>query len=192
MKKFWICLLTICLLLPVFALAETAAAPEGHLEDFADFTMSVSRNGMIWRYNKEKDDGLVAEIVYVDVESPSFQPYLLIHWFPNNMSAYLKGVHPLNYAKQLWKDIENTYKEADMVLSGSKVVYGQKKGDTFYCLSTCHVDENSWYCEEPHDLWVYQRFYGTYDMGTYYFEIYAPTRAHVDAIVKDLDTVEYK
>lgn len=194
MKRFFALLLAVCLCLPLFSQAETEnALPEGYrLEEFDDFTLPVPSNGLVWRYDPETDDGWVAEIVYLDPEDPAFQPYMIIWRYPNNMSAYLRGVHPLDYGKTLTSAIVDSLKEDGCTVAAPRTVYGMCRGDVYYTMCTMRIEAGSLFAEEAHDLWVYQRYYGTYEMGTIYFEIYAPTRAHADAIIRDVEQAVFR
>ena len=189
-------LMLVCLLLmlmPCAALAEEAdALPEGYrVEDFGDFTMPVPPNAMVERYYNVPHGYIAAEITYIDMEEPAFQPYMIIWWYDNNLSAYYRHVRPLEYGKMLTKQYVEDLREDGVTVTDAKTVYGSKQGDAIYTIHSMHLAENSFYADGPHDLWIYQRFYGTYDMGTYFFEIYAPTRAHVDAIVQDVERIVY-
>lgn len=193
MKKLLILFICLCLL-PLCAAAEDAQTiPEGYrMEDFGDFTMPVAPNALVYHYDKDEEDGYAADIVYLDLSCEHFAPYVVVWWRPNNMSAYLKGVHPLDYAKALRDELKQGWMEQGMSIVDMEAVYGQKKGDTLTCMVSCRVEENSAFCNDAHELWMVQRYYGTYDMGTYYFEIYAESRAWADRIIEDLDRIVYK
>lgn len=194
MKKALLMLVCLLLmLLPCAALAEEAdALPEGYrVEDFGDFTMPVPPNAMVERYYNVPHGYIAAEITYIDMEEPAFQPYMIIWWYDNNLSVVCNRVHPLDYAKALTDQYVEGLREDGVTVTDVKTVYGMRKGNVTYTLRSMHLAENSFYADGPHDLWIYQRFYGTYDMGTYFFEIYAPTRAHVDAIVQDVERIVY-
>lgn len=185
-------LLLAALLLPVTALAEEPALPEGwRVEDFGDFTMPLPKEAIVFRYDPEVDDGWLAEIVFLDADTESYLPCVSICWMESNLSAYYKTVHPLDYAKVLTKDIHQAWLEDGMVISGAQAVYGQKRGDIFYSLSYLSIESGGWLWNGPHDVWFYQRYYGNYQMGTYIFEIYAPTRAQVEEIIPCLEQVVY-
>lgn len=199
MKKLLVLLLTLCLLLslcPVFVGAEESAElPEGYRwEDMGDFLLPVAPNAILrpYAFVGGEEQAIVAELLYLDLEDPDFQPYMVVWWFPNNMSAYLSKVHPLDYAKLLTKELAGSLREAGSTVEEARAVYGMRRGGVFYMLCTMNVTEGSSFTDGPHELWVYQRWYGTYDMGTYYFEIYAPTREHVDAIIRDVEQVVFK
>lgn len=199
MKKLLALALSLCLVLslcPVFAGAEgPVELPEGYRwVDLEDLLLPVAPNAVCYPYIVERGDEqcIVAELLYLDVEGPDFQPFMYVWWFPNNMSAYLSRVHPLDYAKQLVREVAASLREDGCTVSAAKAVYGMRRGDVYYMLGSMHIAEGSIYADGPHDLWVYQRWYGTYEMGTYYFEIYGPTRAHVEAIVKDVEQVVFK
>lgn len=192
MKKLMSILLLACLLLPFAAFAEDAAAPVHPEVDFTDFTMPVPSDAAIEWYDREKDDGLVAMITYPGDKEQAFEPYMFVWWFPNNMSAYLKRVHPLDYAKSLTAEVADSWREDGYTVTDEKAVYGMRRGDVYYMLGSMHVLWDGYFVKEEYDLWVYQRYYGTYDMGTYYFEIYGPSRAAVEAIVRDVEQVVYK
>lgn len=197
MKKLLALLLSLCLmaaLLPAFAAAEEELPelPEGYRwENMGDFLLPVAPNAIFYPYAPGESDSIVAELLYLDVTDPDFQPFMYIWWMPNNMSAYLKRVHPLDYAKELTKVLSKDLTEMGCTVEAGKAVYGMCRNDVFYMLCSMHIADGSIYADVPHDLWVYQRWYGTYDMGTYYFEIYGPTRESVEAIVKDVEQVIY-
>ena len=194
MKKALLMLVCLLLmLLPCAALAEEAdALPEGYrVEDFGDFTLPLPPNAMMERYYNVPHGYIAAEITYTDLEEPAFQPYMIIWWYDNNLSAYYRHVRPLEYGKMLTKQYVEDLREDGVTVTDAKTVYGSKQGDAIYTIHSMHLAENSFYADGPHDLWIYQRFYGTYDMGTYFFVIYAPTRAHVDAIVQDVERIVY-
>lgn len=193
MKRLLI--LFLCLfLLPVCAVAEAPQeVPDGYrLEDFGDFTMAIAPNAFVRHYGKDAEDGVVAQVIYLDFSCEHFAPYIVIWWHPNNMSNYLRGVHPLDYAKSLRDNVTSGWREAGMTITAPNAVYGQKRGDVLTCMVSCRIEENSWFSDDAHDLWMVQRFFGTYDMGTYYFEIYAESREDADALIKDIDRVVYK
>lgn len=193
MKKALLMLVCLLLMLPCAALAEEAdALPEGYrVEDFGDFTLPLPPNAMMERYYNVPHGYIAAEITYIDMEEPAFQPYMIIWWYDNNLSVVYSRVHPLNYAKSLTEQYVEGLREDGVTVTDVNTVYGMRKGNVTYTLRSMHLAENSFYADAPHDLWIYQRFYGTYDMGTYFFEIYAPTRAHVDAIVQDVERIVY-
>lgn len=193
MKKLPVLLICLCLL-PLCALAEEGAEiPEGYrIENFGDFTLPVAPNALVTRYDTRDEDGYVAEIRYLDLSCEYFAPYVVIVWHPNNMTEYWKGWHPLDYAKQLWQNTSDAWENEGMVISTGKAVYGQKKGDVHTFMLTCCIEENSLWSSKPHDLWLVERYYGTYDMGTYFFNVYAESRAWADRILADLDRIMYK
>ena len=192
MKKLLVLLACLLLVLPVAVQAEEAL-PEGwRVEDFGDFTMPIAPNAMLRKFEVNENRDYVAEILYLDAGDPAFQPYMVIWWFDSNLSVYYERLHPLDYGKYLTADLVAAYEEDGCTVTDARTVYGMRRGQTTYTMTSMHIADNSWYANEPHDLWIYQRFYGTYDMGTYIFEIYGPTRAHVDAIVKDVEQVVYK
>lgn len=198
MKKLLALLLTLCLLtalLPALSIAEEdlPELPEGYRwEDMEDFLLPVAPNAIIYRYEPAESDTIVAELLYLDGTDPDFQPFMVVWWFPNNMSAYLKRVHPLDYAKELTKHLSKDLTELGCTVENAKAIYGMCRNDVFYMLCTMSITVGDYFADGPHDLWVYQRWYGTYEMGTYYFEIYGPTRQHVDAIVKDVEQVVFR
>lgn len=192
MKKLLALLVCLCLL-PLCALAEEASIPEGYrLEDFGDFTMPIAPNAVVFRHDREAEDGYFADIYYFDVLAKDFAPYITIWWRANNMTELTKHYHPLDYAKALRKDLVDMWTEAGMVISSSEAVLGQKKGDVLTAMVTCRAEENSWFADAPHDVWMVQRQFGTYTMGTYYFEIYAQSREDAEALLADIDRVVYK
>lgn len=193
MRKLLILFICLCML-PVFVAAEDGQdIPEGYrMEDFGDFTMPIAPNAIVRRHDPDKEDGFVAEVLYMDLSCEHFAPYIIIWRHPNNMSAYLQRAHPLDYAKSLRDNVVAGWREAGMVITSPEAVYGQKKGGTLTCMISCRIEENSWFCNEAHDLWMVQRYFGTYDMGTCYFEIYAESRADADALLRDIDRVVYR
>lgn len=192
LKKIIAILLLAALLLPVTAFAEEPALPDGwRVEDFGNFTMPLPKEAIVFRYDPEVDDGWVAEIVFMDTDTESYLPYASVYWIASNLSAYLQRVHPLDYAKLLTKDIKQDWSEEGMVISEAQTIYGQKRGDIFYCLCNLSIESGGWLWEGPHDIWYYQRYYGNYQLGTYIFEIYAPTRAQVEEIIPCLEQVVY-
>lgn len=192
MKKLLALLVCLCLL-PMCAMAETAEIPEGYrLEEFEDFTMPIAPNAIVRHYDKAEENGYVAEILYLDLSAEYFAPYITIWWRPNNMTELTKTWHPLDYAKALRDELVDMWRDEGMVITSDRAVYGQKKGDVMTVMVNCRVEENSWFCNEAHDLWMIQRQYGTYAMGTYYFEIYAECRADADALLADINRVVYK
>lgn len=201
MKKLFAMLLALCLLAslcPVGALAEAAPElPEGYVWKLMDghFLLPVAPNADVYFYEPDMPEDsaqrIVAEVVYWDADGLAFDPFMVVWWFPNNMSAYFSRVHPLDYAKELTKEIAGSLREEGCTVQDARAVYGMRRGDVYYMLCSMHVAEGSYYADGPHDLWVYQRWYGTYDMGTYYFEIYGPTRESVEAIVKDVELVVF-
>lgn len=193
MKKLLMLLVCLCLL-PVFAAAEDAQTiPEGYrMEDFGDFTMPIAPNALVRHYDKDAEDGRAAEIIYLDLSCEYFSPYIIVTWHPNNMTEYLRGWHPLNYAKALKDDVVDGWRAEGMTITSSEAVYGQKKGNTVTSMISCRIEKNSWFSSKAHDLWMVQRYFGTYDMGTYYFEIFAESREDADALIKDIDRIVYK
>lgn len=192
MKKLLALLVCLCLL-PLCALAEEASIPEGYrLEDFGDFTMPIASNAVVFRHDRAAEDGYFADIYYIDVLAKDFAPYITIWWRANNMTELTKHWHPLDYAKVLRKDVVELWTEAGMIISSSDTVLSQKKGDVLTAMVTCRVEENSWFADAPHDVWLVQRQFGTYTMGTYYFEIYAQSREDAEALLADIDRVVYK
>ncbi len=190
MKKLVVLLL--CLLfLPVVGLAE-AEIPVGYrVEDFVDFALPVPPNALVTKYDKDIDDGFVADIRYLDLTCEKFASRIWISWMPNNMSAYLKGAHPLQYAKQLAKDVRKMMEEDGISVSLSEAIWGKKTGDAFTSLVHFQIEADGWFSSKPHDLWMVQRFYGTYDMGTYCFEAFAESRERVETILLDFDRIVY-
>lgn len=192
MMKRIVVLLLAALLLPVTALAEESALPEGwRVEDFGDFTMPLPKEAIVFRYDPEVDDGWLAEIVFLDTDTESYLPYIGITWMKSNMSAYYKNFHPLDYAQILTKNAKEAWTEDGMVISEAKTIYGQKRGDIFYCMDYMRIESGGWLWNGPHDIWYYQRYYGNYQMGTYIFEVYAPTRAQVEEIIPCLEQIVY-
>lgn len=192
MKKMLVLLVCLCML-PLCAAAEEQSIPEGYrMQDFGDFTMPIAPNALVRHYNGDKEDGYVAEILYLDLSCEHFASYIDISWVPNNISAYLKGAHPLDYAKALRDQAVAGWREEGVTVTSPQAIYGQKKGDTLTCMISCRMEENSWFCKEAHDLWMVQRYFGTYEMGTYYFNIYAESREDADALLKDIDRVVYR
>ena len=192
MKKLLALLVCLCLL-PLCALAEEASIPEGYrLEDFGDFTMPIAPNAVVFRHDRAAEDGYFADIYYIDVLAKDFAPYITIWWRANNMTELTKHWHPLDYAKALRKDVVELWTEAGMIISSSDTVLSQKKGDVLTAMVTCRVEENSWFADAPHDVWLVQRQFGTYTMGTYYFKIYAQSREDAEALLADIDRVVYK
>lgn len=190
MKKLLVIMLCLCMQ-PVWGCAEEAI-PEGYrVENFGDFTLPVAPNALVTRYDKETEDGFVARIRYLDLSCEYFAPLVDVYWKPTNMSAYLKGAHPLKYADALRMNTMEAWKEIGVVIQDSKTVHGTVRDGVFTALFSCHIAENSFLSSRPHDLWSVQRFYGTYDMGTYYFEVYAESREWADRIVEDLDRIAY-
>lgn len=192
LKKIITILLLAALLLPVTAFAEEPALPDGwRVEDFGDFTMPLPKEAIVFRYDPEVDNGWVAEIVLLDADTESYLPYIGITWMASNMSAYYRTVHPLDYAKALTKNTKEAWTEDGITISEAKTIYGQKRGDVFYCMDYMRVEDGGWLWEGPHDIWYYQRYYGNYQLGTYIFEIYAPTRAQVEEIIPYVEQVTY-
>ena len=192
MKKLLALLLCLCLL-PLCAAAEETEIPDGYrMVEFEDFQMPVAPNALVRHYDKTEEDGYVAEILYLDLSAEHFAPYIIIWWRPNNMTEFSKYWHPLDYAKALRDDMVSIWREEGMVIASAEAVLGQKKGDVLTATVSCRIEENSWFADEAHDLWMIQRQYGTYAMGTYYFEIYAECREDADALLADIDRVVYK
>lgn len=192
MKKL-LTLLLCMLLLPAWALAEETAIPEGYrVVDFGDFTLPIAPNALVTHYDKDEEDGYVAEIRYLDLSCKQYAPLVVINWSPNNMSAYLKGAHPLKYADSLRQNTVDTWTADDMVISEHKTIHGTVRNGQFTALFYCRMEDNGFLTTKPHDLWLVQRFYGTYDMGTYYFDVYAESREWADRIIEDLDRIAYK
>ena len=192
MKKLVSLLLALCLLLPAMALGEGGFPENRRAEEFDDFTLPVAPNAILYRCEPDEDDRRVAELIYLDIMDPAFQPFMVIWWFPNNMSAYYNRLHPLNYGRSLTDNIVADLRESGCTVTDPTTVYGMRKGSIFYTLCSMHIAQDSIYADEAHDLWVYQRYYGTYEMGTYFFEIYAPSREHIEAIIPDLEAVVFK
>ena len=187
--------LLMCLfLLPLCAVAEEAQdVPPGYrLVDFEDFTMPIAPNAIVRHYDKTAEDGVAAEILYLDLNSEHFSPYIIVWWVPNNMTEHTKHAHPLEYAKSLRDNVISGWRGEGMIVSSTKDVFGQKRGNMLTCTISCRIEENSWFADEAHDLWMVQRQYGTYAMGTYYLEIYAECREAADALLEDIDRVVYK
>lgn len=195
MKKLMVLLMCMCMCLPTAfaAVEDEQPIPEGYrMEDFADFTMPIAPNAIVRHYDKNAEDGVVAEILYLDLTCEHFSPYIIVCWRPNNMTELTKYWHPLEYAKVLRDDLLNIWRGEGMVVSSAEAVHGQKKGSVLTAFVSCRIEENSWFADGAHDLWMVQRQYGTYAMGTYYFEIYAECREDADALLADIDRVVYK
>lgn len=194
MKKWLTMLLILCAVcLPVMALAETAAElPEGwRVEDFGDFTLPLPPNAWVYRYEKEGNNCRVAEIVSLELDG-AFSPYVTIGWYYQNMSEYYKNAHPLRLGRYTVDSLADAYRDAGCTVTDVTTVYGVRRGRANITLGSMNMPEGSPFADEAHELWFYERFEGTYAMGTYFFEVFAPTREQAEEIAAWFDALTFR
>lgn len=191
MKKLASLLLALAMLLPMLAVAETAAEPTVHTFDFGVFMIDLAETDVYQVAEELTDNG-----VYLQVY-PDYDPNNIMHpnfnfvWTSQDPSAIIKLYGAENYAKLAQEQAKAQYQQMGIAVTDAQVLSATFEDNVgaFFTVST--LDYTGLGVDLVSPVYQLQVFMCLSDAGCYIFTFTADTLEKVEEISAYLDTVVF-
>lgn len=191
MKKLASLLLTLAMLLPMMAMAETADEPAVYTFDFGAFTIDLAETDY-YQVAEEMTDNAVYLQVYPGYDpSNTTHPNFNVVWSSEDPTATINLYGAENYAKLGQQAAQQQYEQMGITVSDAQVlsaVFEDGVG-AFFTVST--LDYTGMGLDLVTPVYQLQVFMCMGDAGTYLFTFSADTLEKVEEISAYLDTVVF-
>ena len=191
MKKFVSLLIALTILLPVLAMAETAAAPALYTFDFGVFTIDLAENDYYQVAEELADSTLYLQVYPNYSDSNVVHPNFNVVWCAQDPSMIISLYGAENYAKLSQQAAMQQYEQMGIAATDAQVLSASFEDGigSFWTVSTLdYTGAGTPLTATIYQLQIFLCFDGD---GCYIFTFSADTPEKVEEISAYLDTVVF-
>ncbi len=191
MKKIASLLLALAMLLPMLAMAETAAAPAVSTFDFGAFTIDLSEADYYQVADEMTDNAVYLQVYPAYDANNTMHPNFNVVWASQDPSAIIKLYGAENYAKLGQEAAKQQYDQMGITVTDAQVLSATFEDGVGAFLTVSTLDYTGMGVALVTPVYQLQVFMCMGDAGTYIFTFSADTLEKVEEISAYLDTVVF-